>query len=75
MPRSGKGCGLGKILETEGKEKHDEVLTAIFTIDPNTGRLHSDQKLVDLFASEYGWSEFFFRRHKAGKCVSCLKRT
>lgn len=70
---SGRACGLGKILETEGRDKHDEVLEAIFAKQEN-GELYPVSRLVALF-SEYGWSEFFFRRHRNGTCASCLKRT
>jgi len=76
MPdRNGGDCGLGKILEKEGREKHDEVLEAIFAIDERTGKMYSDAKLAAAFEDEYGWSEYFFRRHRAGKCVSCMNRT
>jgi hypothetical protein len=74
-PSMAKDCGLGKILKAEGREKHDAVLNAIFEINPDTGKLYSDRRLEKLFADEYGWSTFFFRRHRNGKCVSCLKRT
>jgi hypothetical protein len=75
MPESGKDCGLGRILKTEGRKKHDKVLAAIFAINPKTERLFSNAKLAVLFRDEYGWSEYFFRRHRNGTCVSCLNRT
>lgn len=74
MPkRRGKECGLGNILETEGREKHDEILDAMFAIRED-GTLYPVSWLEEAF-SDRGWSEFFFRRHRAGKCVSCLNRT
>ena len=71
---SGHECGLGKILATEGQEKHDEVLEAIFAADER-GMLYPISRLIEAFHEEYGWSEWFFRRHRNGKCVSCLNRT
>jgi hypothetical protein len=73
-PKGRKDCGLGRILETEGQEKHDAVLNVMFERDED-GQLFSCRKLANLFDEEYGWSEFFFRRHRNGKCVSCLNRT
>jgi hypothetical protein len=72
-PIGRKECGLGRILESEGREKHDEVLDAIFQVDEK-GRFFPYSRLVSVFYDEYGWSEFFFRRHRHGKCVSCLNR-
>jgi hypothetical protein len=69
-----KDCGLGTVLREEGQEKHDIVLEAIFAINPDDGRPHSLSKLEAVFKSEYGWSAFFFRRHRNGQCVSCLNR-
>lgn len=72
--RNHKDCGLGRILKQEGQAKHDIVLEAIFAINPDTGEYHSNRKLEKLFKEEYGWSQFFFRRHRDGVCVSCLNR-
>ncbi len=74
-PNGGIECGLGRIIEKEGWAKHDEVLNAIFAIDEETGRMFPVSRLVLLFDDEYGWSDFFYRRHREGRCVSCLKRT
>ncbi len=70
---AGKDCGLGKILREEGQAKHDQVLEAIFSKDKK-GRLYPVSWLCEAFGDEYGWSEFFFRRHRDGRCVSCLNR-
>jgi len=70
----GKDCGLGKILANEGKEKYDDVLEAIFAKGKKSGKYHPISRLVEVFNEEYGWTEFFFRRHRNGKCVSCLNR-
>ena len=72
--KSHKDCGLGRILKQEGQAKHDIVLEAIFAINPKDGQYHSISKLEALFKDEYGWSEFFFRRHRDGVCRSCLSR-
>ena len=75
MPEAkGTDCWLGKFLETEGREKHDEILDAIFQTGED-GKLYPISWLEAMFTDEYGWSEFFFRRHRNGKCVSCLNRT
>lgn len=68
-------CGLGRILQEEGQAKHDIVLETIFAIDPKTGKMHSTAKLAAVFKEEYGWSDYFYRRHRDGKCVACLNRT
>lgn len=72
-------CGLGKVLETEGREKYEEILDAMFLIDADPlsrtyGRLHPIPALIELFWDEYGWGEFFFRRHRHGTCKACLMR-
>ena len=68
-----KGCGLGRVLRDEGQEKYDEILEAIFAVD-EFGIPYSTAKLETIFKEEYGWSSFFYRRHRNGKCVSCLNR-
>ena len=72
-------CGLGKVLETDGQEKYDEIVEAIFLIDEDPtsrgyGRPFSLQRLVDEFRDEYGWGEYFFRRHRNGRCTACVNR-
>lgn len=75
MTKQDMSCGLGKVLREEGQEKHDKILDAIFAVDPNTGRMFSTAKVEQLFKEEYGWSQFFYRRHRYGSCRSCLNRT
>lgn len=76
-------CGLGKVLRDEGQDKHDDIVAAIFatihTTLPDgtivdTGKLYPVPRLVELFEEEYGWSEFFFRRHRKGRCLACQNR-
>ena len=75
METAKQECGLGKVLQNEGQDKHDEVLEAIFAINPDTGDTYSIRKLEIIFREEYGWGEYFFRRHRRGMCHSCLNRT
>lgn len=70
----GKECGLGKVLSKHGREKHDEILEAIFARRED-GTLFPISWLETEFSSEFGWSEYFYRRHRNGKCVACLNRT
>lgn len=72
-------CGLGKVLKTEGREKYEDILEAIFAIDDDpTSRTYQQPYpipwLEEIFYEEYGWGEYFFRRHRHGKCKACLNR-
>jgi hypothetical protein len=72
-------CGLGKVLATEGRDKYDEILEAMFLVDDDIlsrgyGKMYSLQTLVEVFKDEYGWGEAFFRRHRNGRCKACLNR-
>jgi hypothetical protein len=73
-------CGLGKVLATEGREKYEAILDAIFAIDDDPtsrtyGKLFSIPRLEKVLAEDgYEWGEYFYRRHRHGQCKACLNR-
>lgn len=72
-------CGLGKVLRDEGRDKYDEIVEAIFLIDEDPtsrtyGQYYSIATLITVFDDDYGWGEYFFRRHRNGTCKACLNR-
>ncbi len=82
-PKYIQECGLGKIIKDGDEKKYEDIVQTIFativiTLDNgdtvDTGELYPVTRLVELFEEEYGWSDFFFRRHRLGKCGACQNR-
>lgn len=72
-------CRLGTILESEGRDKYDEIIDAMLAIDEDPssrtyGKLYSTARIVELFQAEYGFGEGIVRRHRNGACQACLSR-
>lgn len=68
-------CSLGRVLVEKGQEEYEAVIGAIFGKDEH-GHLYPPQKVADVLRAEggYRWSESLIRRHREGKCQSCLNR-